>query len=135
MKILVRDPTDEMCQLASRYTYIPLTPEQMKTKIETTLDRLCELKRIEPEKLEIRVIDYPLSFNIGAINPRTRNGVVYIEYHPYRMPKIGVPKIVINADDGSWYDFYTKQIYTIWNDGRVWDCNDKVNKKNNGAHQ
>jgi hypothetical protein len=120
MKVLVRNPSDEMCQLATRYTYIPLAPEQMRTKIETTLDRLCELKKIAPDKLEIRVLDYPLSFNIGALNPKTRNGMIYIEYHPYKMPQTGLPKVVVSANDISWYDFYTKQMYKIWEDGKEW---------------
>lgn len=122
IKVLLRDPTDEMCQYASRHNLIPSKPGEMKSRIESTLDRLCELKELTPRRLEIRVIDYPLPFNIGVINPQKRNGTVFVEYHPYKMPiKQGsIPKIVIVPEDKYWYEFYITQFKTVWADGEEW---------------
>lgn len=124
IKVLLRDPTTEMCQLASRYRADHFSPHEMQTRIQSSLTRLCELQKSAPDLLEIRVIDYPLSFNIGAINLEKQVGRIYVEYHPYKMNTEdgGGPKLVITAEDKFWYDFYRRQILTAWTDGKPWQC-------------
>jgi hypothetical protein len=109
-----------MCQLASKYKKTPTGRDEMKMRIESSLERLSELNKISNGNLEVKVLNYPLSFNIGAYNLGKRNSAIYIEYHSYRMNPEGLAKIVVTSEDKSWYSYFEEQINTIWNDGKKW---------------
>jgi hypothetical protein len=128
IKILLRDPTQEMCQLASRYRADYFSPSEMQTRIQSSLNRACELKKVAPKLFQLRVIDYPLSFNIGAINLMKQTGIIYIEYHQYKMNTKdgGGPKLIITNENKFWYEFFKKQILTVWKDGYEWQCNERL---------
>lgn len=122
LRILVRDPNGETFRFVSRHSYTPITPEQVKTKILLTLSRLCELKRIAPSDIEIRVLDHYFLLGMCVLDPSMPSGKIYIEYYPFKMAKAGQPKLVISRLDTYWFDFYKSQLETLWKTSNTWKC-------------
>jgi|SanBayMetagenome_1026888.scaffolds.fasta_scaffold24280_2 hypothetical protein len=89
--------------------------EQNLALIQASLKSLAELKRIAPDKVSIRVIDYPLSFGCFALEPDTANGSLYISYYPFKTSGGSVPKILLTSRDHEWYEHFKQEIYNLWN--------------------
>lgn len=122
LRVIIRDPNGDTFWLISRHSYIPITPEQVKTKILLSLSRLCSLKKIAPSNVEIRILDHHFSLGMCVLDPSTPNGKIYIEYYPFKMAKAGQPKLLVSPLDGYWYGFYKNQLETLWETARTWEC-------------
>ena len=122
VKVIIRDPEGETCGLIVRHSFKPITEEEVKAEIRLTLGRLCNLQKISPEKLEIRVIDHHLSLGMFAVNPDKPNGSLYVEHYPFKVSHASLPKLVLSPEDGYWYDFFKAQLFAIWQNGRSWQC-------------
>jgi len=82
--------------------------------IQTTLSSLKNLVDRELGKLEIRLIDYPLSIGGFLFDPDTAKGAVYLKQYTYRMPREDIPRLVFRPYDMYWYEFYVEQIQILW---------------------
>jgi hypothetical protein len=52
------------------------------------------------------------------------SGALYLEHYPFRTASDSVPKFVLCARDGYWYDFFKREILALWNAGVEWSCVD-----------
>ncbi|UCG12249.1 MAG: hypothetical protein JSU72_17390 [Deltaproteobacteria bacterium] len=122
LKILLRDPEGATTPLIAKHSYDPVKPDQVKSLICLTLDRLCSLQRVSPDHLEIRVLDHPIPLGGFAFNPEKPNGVLYIQYYPFKMPEGSQPKLIVRPEDDYWYVFFKTQFNILWDSGKSWRC-------------
>lgn len=97
----------------------------MVGRIRDSLVSLCGLQQIAPDKLEIRTINNPLTFGAVCMNPEAASGVLYLEHFPFRTVPGAMPRFVLRASDGRWYDFFKKEIQALWDAGVEWKCDGK----------
>jgi len=122
IKVLLVHPDGMGCKMAVMRIYPRGDLEFTQSQIRGVLNYLCDLKRIAPDNLEIRTIDYPLAFGAFAIDPETTSGVLYIEHYPFKTVGGAMPKFVLQARDGRWYDFFKAEIQTLWENATPWPC-------------
>ena len=93
---------------------------RLRGLIQGSLDDLGHLKQQAPDKLQVRVIDNPLTFGGIATNPADAAGVLYLEHYSYKMPGGSVPKFTLQAEDSQWYEFFRDEMQTLWDNGVQW---------------
>ncbi len=69
VKVLLRNPDGHTFWMISEHSYAPINPDQVRSKIRTSLDRLAHLQAVAPRNLSFRVIDYPLQLGMFALTP------------------------------------------------------------------
>ena len=124
IKFLFRDPNGYTLNYVTEQEYIPNNPEQLKQNIERSLTRAHALQKSFPENMEIRIIDYPVPFNLFANDPEKSLGALYIEIRSYKMPEGDIPKIALHPKDGYWYDFFKRQLFVLWENAKNWESSD-----------
>lgn len=123
VRILLVDPAGEGVEMAVMREYGGrFDTERGRQLIRDSLSDLCVLKKAMPDKLEIRTINHPLGFGGIAIDPDTSKGVLYLEHFSYKMPGGSLPKLVLSAPDGRWYQFFKTEMQTLWENGTTWEC-------------
>lgn len=95
--------------------------ERIRHLIRDSLDDLCSLQQ-RFRGLEVRVIDYPLSYGGVLINPNSDSGALYLEHYPFKTPGGSLPKFVLEAKNGRWYTFFKLELQTIWDSAVPWVC-------------
>ncbi len=124
IKVLVVHPIGAPIAMAATRNYAPSyrDPEARAVETKASLQLFCNLKKVNPDGLEIRTIKYPLSFGAICVDPDLATGVLYLEHYPFRTISDSVPKFVLRASDGYWYEFFKKEILALWNAGIEWSC-------------
>ncbi len=122
IRVLLVHPDGSGSEMAQMREYRQVKLEHRRSEIRSVLEDLCALKSIAPDKLEVRAIDYPLGFGGFAINPETATGVLYLEHYPFKTPGGSLPKFVLSAHDGRWYEFFKTEMQLLWESGRPWNC-------------
>lgn len=124
IRVLLVDPesSDTVSLIAKREYGERFSDERIRSLIRGTMEDLCSLKKIAPDKLTIRVIQYPLGFGAVATNPMSSTGALYLEHYSYKMAGGSLPKFTIKPQDGQWYDFYRTEVEMLWKDGVDWQC-------------
>lgn len=133
IKVLLVHPGGPGVEMAVSRNYAQRDVEHKCNDIRNSLNFLCILKQVAPEKLEIRTIQNPLGYGAFVVNPQSASGVLYLENYPYRVVSGSLPKFVLRSSDGQWYDFYNKEINAMWNTADEWACNEGANKTYSGA--
>jgi hypothetical protein len=126
IKVLLVHPRSSASEIAASRPNLPTDIERTNRRILDSLQLLCDLQKIAPDKLEIRTIQNPLTFGAKAMNPESTSGVLYVEHFPYKTVSGALPKFILRPKDGRWYDLFKKEMQTLWNDGVEWKC-DRVN--------
>ena len=106
--------------VARNYTHRGVEPKS--NDISFILELLCSLQEIAPTKIDIRTINFPLAYGVTAVNPDTAIGKLYIEHYGFRVSTDSIPRYVLKASDGRWYDFHKREIEALWNAGEKWVC-------------
>ncbi len=106
----------ELREYKARYS-----TERIRHLIRDSLDDLCNLQQ-RFGGLEVRVIDYPLSYGGVLVNPASSDGIFYLEHYPFKTPGGSMPKFVLEAKNGRWYTFFKLEIETIWENATPWNC-------------
>jgi hypothetical protein len=123
IRILLVDPKGVGAEMAAGREYGGrFDAERIRNLIQGSLSDLCSLKQLAPDRLQVRVIDNPLTFGGIAINPNATAGILYLEHYSYKMPGGSVPKFVLGAKDGRWYYFFKEEMQTLWKNGAQWAC-------------
>lgn len=124
IKFLFRDPNGSTLSYVTEQEYIPNNPEQLKQNIERSLTRARALQKSFPKNMEIKIIDYPIPFNLFANDPEKSLGTLYIEIRSYKMPEGDIPKIALRPKDGYWYDFFKRQLFVLWENAKILEPTD-----------
>jgi hypothetical protein len=125
-KVMVVSPEGSSIEITMTRNYPRKEVAPKRASIRNTLTLLCDLQKIAPELLEVRTIQFPLSYGVVATNPNTASGTLYLEHYTFGISTDSLPRYVMRASDGKWYDFYKREIQAMWDCGVVWEC-DKNN--------
>jgi len=129
IRVLLRDPNGQTLQIVSNYSYTPIQVEQVQQKTMLSLDRLCHLRKLFPNQIEIRVLDNPFVLGGFALEPNGE-GTIFVEYYPFKMPQRNLPILVINSSNKFWYKFYREQFSVAWLSASEYECrNFKTNEQ------
>jgi hypothetical protein len=121
VRVLLVHPEGPSAEMLAMREYRRYTAERIRSLIRDSLSDLCHLQATY-EKLEIRVVAYPLSFGGVVINPESASGILYLEHYPFKTPGGSQPKFVLEAKDGRWYHFFKLELETIWQNSTPWAC-------------
>lgn len=139
VKVLLVSPEGAAAEMAETRVYGRSDVERTRREIRGILQDLCDLRQIAPDKLQIRTIQNPLGYGAVAVNPMLASGVLYLEHYPFKTIGGSLPKFILRAKDGRWYDFFRDEIGSLWDNGIEWKCDekdfsnaDKVNEKEQG---
>ena len=123
IKVLLVDPDGAACAMAAMRHYARTDIERQRTEIRTTLRDFCELQRVAPDRLEIRTIDYPLTFGAYAVDPGGTSGVLYLKHYPFKMPLGRArPGLALRPRDERWYEHFRSEIRFLWEQGTGLDA-------------
>ena len=126
-KVMLVHPEGTGIEMAVSRNYARKEVATKSAIIRNVLQMLCDLQKITPNQLEIRTIQNPLSYGVIATNPNTASGVLYLEHYTFGISTESLPRYIIRASDGKWFDFFKEEILAMWNYGAVWQC-DTVNE-------
>lgn len=118
--ILLVHPNGSASEVAASRPYPSTDVAQVRRQIQESLGYLSKLKAIKPDKLQVRTIENPLIRGFTAINPDTTSGVLYIEEYAYQTIGNALPRFILRAKDGGWYDFFKSELENLWNSGTDW---------------
>ncbi len=120
VKILLVKPNSDAIRMAVRRDCRPRDEEFYNYAVKSTLDQLSNLANEITNKkdfnnLEVRTSEMFFSFGYYAIAPSSPEGVLYLEQYGFRTEEGDIPILVIHSYDGEWYQFFRKQLFTLWN--------------------
>lgn len=122
VRVLLVHPDGHSPEMLERREYkARYSVDRIRHLIRDSLDDLCNLQQ-RFSGLDVRVIDYPLSYGGILINPNSDGGILYLEHYPFKVPGGSLPKFVLEAKNGRWYTFFKAEIDTIWENSTPWVC-------------
>ncbi len=119
IKVLLIDPEGTSCGMSASALYPSATVDQNRMLINRSLELLYELEKSTQGKLEIRVIDYALSFGGVLVNPSLADGTMYLRLYTFQTP---MPKMLLHSQDRRWWGIFTEQYQRLWEKAQVWEC-------------
>jgi hypothetical protein len=122
IRVLLVNPEGPASEIASSRPYPKMGVVQTQRHIRDTLSYLCRLRQSTSGKIEIRTIQNPLTYGVIATNPDSQNGVLYCELFPFQTVGNTLPKFILRAKDGQWYEFFKKELENLWDHGMDWQC-------------
>ena len=125
IKVLLVDPNGVAMKLSAKRRVQSSYEDENLALIRNSLKGFCELRDMVPDKMEIKTVDYPLSFGIFAADPNTAQSTLYLSYYPFKTPTPAIPKIVLQPKDGYWHDHFKMEMQNLWESGTSWDCESK----------
>lgn len=87
---------------------------------------LRALKKMAPDRVHIKTIDYPLPFGIDAIDIDSKQGAIYVRFYPF-FGDGDRPILVLRPYQSKWFDFYKSQL-KIQNKEYAKDIDHRENK-------
>jgi hypothetical protein len=123
IRVMVVDPNfPQILELSELRSYANPSVQRAKDKCVATLSDFCELRKLAPDKLQIRTLKFPITHRLVALNPHALNGKLYVSNYPFATPGGTLPKFILNAKDGRWYDLYIQEAENLWRAGTDWTC-------------
>jgi hypothetical protein len=123
IRVLVVNPDGAACAMTAMRNYARTDVERLRAEIRTTLKDLCALQEAALDRLEIRTIEYPLTFGVYAVDPEEVSGVLYLKHYPFKMPLGRArPGLVLRPRDEHWYDHFRSEIRLLWENAVPWQC-------------
>ena len=122
LKVMMVHPEGPGVEMAASRNYIRKDSAATAAHIRENLQLLCHLHSTAPGCIEIRTIQNPLSYGAIATNPNSVRGCLYLEHYTFGVSPLSLPRYVIRAGDGQWYDFFKREILAMWEYGVVWEC-------------
>ena len=123
IRVMVIDPnTPHVVELSEMRAYANPSAERAKAKVSVTLSDFCELRKIAPDRLEIRTLKFPITHRLIALNPHASNGKLYVTNYPFGTSGGSLPKYVLSTKDGRWYELHRDEAENLWRAGVEWPC-------------
>lgn len=85
IRVLLRDPDGESYKLVPFEKYHPVQSDEVKAKIFHSINRLRKLRKLAPDRCEVRILDHPLPFNLYALDVEKAGGGIFVEYQTIKM--------------------------------------------------
>jgi hypothetical protein len=123
IRAMIIDPNaSSVLELSEMRAYANPDAHRASVKALGSLSDLCTLRNIAPKICHIRILKYPITHRLIAINPRRANGRLYISNYPFGTPGGSLPKFLLSEQDGHWFTHYKQEAENLWNAGKDWIC-------------
>jgi hypothetical protein len=123
LRVLVVDPNGAACEMAAMRISVQMNADDIRARVTSFLNTLCELRNMAPDRLKIRTIDYLLEYGALVLDPDSASGVIYVRRYSFKSAGGAVkPKLVYHRKDGSWYDLICAEVRALWESGTPWEC-------------
>lgn len=123
IRAMVIDPdAPAILELSEMRAYANPDTHRAGAKALATLSDLCVLRKIAPDALHLRTLKYPITHRMIALNPLQPDGKLYISNYPFGTSGGSLPKFLLSAQDGRWYNLYKQEAENLWNAGNDWVC-------------
>lgn len=113
IKILLLDPNSDVVRHTNDSLLYPMTSEQYRERINTSLTTISQIAKKYPGRLEVRLLDRPIAFGTYAMNIDAPNGTMYVELYKYKTA-FDEPRFVLHKKDRHWFELYREQLLTLW---------------------
>jgi len=120
IKVLLIDPYSDAVRYANAGLLYPMTLEQFRERINTSLTMLSQIAKKYPGRLEVHLIDHPISFGTYAMNIDAPNGIMYVELYEYKTTS-DEPRFVLRKKDGHWFELYREQLEILWKASKAYE--------------
>ncbi|MFZ4657091.1 MAG: hypothetical protein ACOYNY_08780 [Caldilineaceae bacterium] len=119
IRVLLVNPEGISVSLIAKRKTHNVDAKEMRNYINLTLLTLYRLKQEFTDNLDIRVIDYPLTFGAVSADIKSSKGMIYVEYYSFKNAKEG-PHLMLSVKDKPWYDYFSEQMVELWNTSEEW---------------
>ncbi len=120
VKILLVDPNSPACEMAAARVPGKLSVERERANILASLNDLCDLIKINPSNIEVRVVNDPLMYGCYILDPDKSHGIMYYHRYSYQMGR--KPKLLYRPANNEWFDFIKTEVRMLWQMGKEWNC-------------
>lgn len=120
IKVLVVNPQHISADIIAIRPYADIDIERTKRDMLATLQSWERLKSSTNGNVEIRTIDYPVSYGGYFFDTENHAGNIYLRYYPYKMRDMDRPRLILGASDSYWFDFYKREAQLLWSDAHPW---------------
>lgn len=124
IKILTIHPNGEANKLAASRIHGGINEERHRRWILDALEGAMILKKSSPENVEIKTLNYVMSFGGMIVSPQNDNGIVYLEHYTYQIEEDDEPKLVLTKKSGKWFYLFKKQFIKYWDEGKTLQLQD-----------
>lgn len=121
VRIMLLDPDGPAIELTEMRAHNNhKDPDRLRLHLRSTLADLADLEQSSSGRLEVRTINFPLNFGAFGVDLDGPDGILFIEHYPFRTPGGSVPKFVLYARDGRWYEHFRQELLALWDSGEPW---------------
>lgn len=117
VNVLLVHPNGSANKLVSEQTYGGIDEKEHATQVNLSITRLLRLaQRVTPGQLEIRLINFPISFGFFAFDIGGATGKLFLEHYSFRQQR-DIPKFVLTPKNGYWFECFKNEILSMWESG------------------
>lgn len=120
IRILVVDPTNDELITAVAMPGPGMNPDQVRRRIQGTLDELTDLQSSTGGDLEIRVASFIPPIGLNVIDADTADGFIVAQHYEHRAIAEAAPIFCLTPTDGMWYERFAAEALRLWEDGTPW---------------
>jgi len=120
IRVLLVNPDHVAADIIATRPHSDVDVERTKSEIRASLQSWQRLKETSGGCLELRVVDYPLSYGGFFFDSDDPTGSIYIRYYPYKMRDDTRPRLVLYATDVYWFAFYREEAAALWASAHPW---------------
>jgi hypothetical protein len=114
------DPESSACEHAVSLHMEPLTLADEQNAIYKGLKLCARLRRETNGNLEIRTINHVPGFGSVALDSYSPNGIMYLKYYSFKGKDGPKPMIVVNSQEGYWFEFFRNEAAEMWKNATAW---------------
>ncbi|HEV2381253.1 MAG TPA: hypothetical protein VG206_15850 [Terriglobia bacterium] len=121
LRFLLLDPKGTAYKMAAMRFPGLVGAEQERMRIESSLATLLALQALAPDRVEIRVIDFPLDYTAYLLDPTSGRGAIYLERYTFKVSGGSrKPKFVYKKRDGRWFEHLLAEVGHLWETAKPW---------------
>lgn len=121
LRFLLVNPNNIASDIIAIRPYANVNVDRVKSEIQSTLASLENLKKETSGNVQIRTIDYPISFGGFFLDSKSVQGMIYLRFYPFKMRDRDRPKLKLNQLDDYWFNYFIQQAEKLWDYGKDWN--------------
>lgn len=115
INVLITKPNSESVRHIANRPYTNINIKRVQNEINSSIDSYKNLKTTTNAKINIKSIDYPLSYGGFFFNLSNGNSKLFIKNYPFKMKKEDRPKFILSPKDEYWYNYFAEEVKNLWN--------------------
>lgn len=121
LRFLLVDPDGAASKMAAMRFPGRVGAEQEVVRIRSSLETLSALREMAPDRVKIRIIDFPVDYTAFVLDPELPSATIYLERYTYKTSGGSrKPKFVFRKRDTGWFEHVTAEIANLWDSATEW---------------